>query len=107
MLIASLAHAQERYCSQFVCHSSAGLVRVCNELNLPARSLLYSEGFELMDFTKKAFFLELAIACFAFGIPKRSGILRLAAITDVGALLIARRNTHALIGSQVQWVQSA
>ena len=71
-------HVHESYCSQFVCpHSSTSLGRVCNELNLPARSLLHSEGF------------------FLFSIAKRSAILHL--VVDVGAVLSARCNAHALI----------
>ena len=61
------------YCSSFVClsvclsvcpHSSAGLVRVCNELNLPARSLLHFEGFQLTDFAKKLSFSSYSLFCF-------------------------------------------
>ena len=53
-------------------HSSASLGRVCNELNLQARSLLHSESFQLMDFVKKL--SSQVIACSSFGIAKRSAI---------------------------------
>ena len=46
------------YSSLFVClyvcyHSSASLRHVCNKLNLPARSLLHSKGFQLTNFAKR------------------------------------------------------
>ena len=65
---------REGYCSQFVClsvcrsvclcvclcvclyvcrQSSASVRRVCNKLNLPARSSLNDKGFQLTDFAKK------------------------------------------------------
>ena len=46
------------YSSLFVClyvcyYSSASLRHVCNKLNLPARSLLHSKGFQLTNFAKR------------------------------------------------------
>ena len=74
-------HAHESYCSQFVClsvcvcvcpHSSASLGRVCNKLNLLARSLLYSKGFQVTDFVKKLSFSSYT--CSSFGIAKQLAI---------------------------------
>ena len=40
-----------------VCYqSSASIRRVCNILNLPMKSLLNFEGFQLLDFAKKLSF---------------------------------------------------
>ena len=55
------AHAHESYCSLCVClsvcyQSSASVRRSCDKMNLPDRSLLNSEGFELGDFAKKLSF---------------------------------------------------
>ena len=64
------AHAQEGYCSLFVCvcvcvcmcyHSSASVQRVCDKLNLPAWSSLNDKGFQLTDFTKKLSFLSYSL----------------------------------------------
>ena len=55
-------HAHESYISY---HSSTSVQRVCDKLNLPARSLLNSEGCQLADFTKRLSF-QSYIACFSF-----------------------------------------
>ena len=64
-------HAHEDYCSHVclcvcvcvcVCyHSSASVRRVCDKLNLPARSSLNNKGFQQVDFAKKLSFLSYSL----------------------------------------------
>ena len=48
-------------------HSSAGIQRVCDKLNLLARSSLNDKDFQLMDFAKKLSFPIMACFLFSHG----------------------------------------
>ena len=81
----------------YVCpHSSASLGCVCNELNLPARSLLLSKGFQLTDVVKKLSFPSYSL--FFLASPNVQPFLS-KSVTDVGTVLSARCNACALVYS--------
>ena len=56
-------------CVRVCYHSSAGVRRVCDKLNVPARSLLNDKGFQLTDFAKKLSFPSYSLF-FTFARPR-------------------------------------